>query len=326
MIKNKIGVVVFYDGNYLGRVSKYYSSNNIVNYRFNIDVLHAHIINKAREIAENQSSDIYISAVRYYRSRHTAQEAQHRKNQLYRDRVNDDLLRSLNIDCRYVSYSTDFNSGDDSYIYNWLSLELMETVAEKKTDLVVLVGGSSSYLPLIQILRSKGIDIMFVGWDAAMQGDTAPDIKSCEALFEKADYSVMVNSVLDSEPEQLEGLLTAVNSVIIEEEETEQIEKNSLSDEIIGEWEVSEIVTLKATYGFIRFPNNNLFFRSSDFKGEFSKLKVGESVEFMVGKTPEGQLLAKNVSKIESNLPLFDEEEDYSVSEEEIDWDDNTTI
>lgn len=322
MAKNKTGVVIFYDGNYLGRVSKYYSSNNIVNYRFNIDVLHSHITESAKEAM----GDIYIMSSRYYRSRHMAQEAQHRKNQLYRDRVNDDLLRSLNIDCRYASYSTNFNSGDDAYIHNWLSLELIDTVTDKNADLVVLVGGSSSYLPLIQMLRSKGVEIMFVGWDAAMQGETAPDIKSCEALFENADYSIMVNSILDSEPESLEGLLTAVNSVIIEEEEIEQSDKNNITDEIIGEWEVSEIITLKPTYGFIRFPNNNLFFRSSDYTGDFNKLRVGDSVEFMVGKTAEGQLLAKTVSKIESNLPLFDEEEDYSISEEEIDWNDSSLI
>lgn len=321
-MKNKTRVAIFYDGNYLGRVARYYASNNIVNYRFNIDALHKYITEQLASVNEAY----YLNASRYYRCRHTAKEAMHRKNQLFRDRYTDDLLCSLNIECKYTSYSATSNCGDDALLCNWLSLDILDSAKEAKLDMVVLVAASSSYLPVLNKLVSMGVDVMLVGWDVAMCADTAPDIKTCATLFSAAHHTVVVNSVLDNEPETIEGLLTAINSVrpITEEELSNDNDKIEVAQDIDfsenEDWEVSEIVTLKHSFGFVRYPDNNLFFSLSDYKGDFVTLKVGDSVEFVVGLSDDGQKVAKKVSKIESNLHLFDEEGGYSVSEEFIDW------
>lgn len=66
----------------------------------------------------------------------------------------------------------------------------------------------------------------------------------------------------------------------------------------------SEILSLKNGYGFIRYPNNNLFFHHSDLlNADFLEVREGDPVEFGLGLNKEGDYVAKNVKV------LFDEEE-----------------
>ncbi|MEG0499916.1 MAG: NYN domain-containing protein [Rikenellaceae bacterium] len=314
--KNKLSIAIFYDGNYLGRVAKYYGSNNIVKYKFNMEVLHNYIRSEVASIANDMLSDIYIASAHYYRSRHSAPEAVHRKNQLFRDRVGDDILRSLNVESHYTPYSTHSNSGDDAFICNWLSVELMEENFVKEFDFVVLVAGSSAYLPLLHKMNAKGIDTMVVGWDIVTCGEGGIDIKTCEQLFDAATYTIVVNVAIDQDAEGLNDLLTPILS---NRTTTTQIAQQESSEEDTGEREISEVMTLKPGFGFIRFPNNNLFFRASDYLGNYNELKVGDTVDFVVETTDDGQNVAKKVSKVVSNLHSFDDE-DYKIDDDFIDW------
>lgn len=311
-----MSVAIFYDGNYLGRVAKYYGSNNIVKYKLNIEALHRYIKGEVAAIANDMLSDIFVASAHYYRSRHSAAEAVHRKNQLFRDRVNDDQLRALTIESHYTPFSTHSNSGDDAFICNWLSLDLLEESIAKEFDFVVLVAGGSSYLPLVNKLTARGIDTMVVGWDIVMCGEGSIDIKACDKLFDAANYTIVVNVALDQDAEGLNDLLTPIEgrpTVSTVQQEREEEEEDT------GEREISEILTLKPNFGFIRFPNNNLFFRASDYLGDYTELKVGDTVEFVVEVTDDGQNTARKVSKVESNLHLFDDE-DYKIDDDFIDW------
>lgn len=313
--KNTLSIAIFYDGNYLGRVAKYYGSNNIIKYKLNIDALHNYIKGEVASIANDMLSDTYIASAHYYRSRHSAQEAVHRKNQLYRDRVGDDILRSLNVESHYTPYLTHSNSGDDAYICNWLSVELLEENFIKEFDFVVLVAGNSSYLPLIHKLSSKGVSIMVVGWDIVTCGDGGIDIKTYEKLFDAANYTIVVNVAIDQDAEGLDNLLTPILS---NRTTTHTVQPESEEEEN-GEREISEILSLKPNFGFIRFPNNNLFFQATDYIGNYSELKVGDTVDFIVETTDDGQNVAKKVEKVVSNLHLFDED-DYKIDDDFIDW------
>ena len=63
--------------------------------------------------------------------------------------------------------------------------------------------------------------------------------------------------------------------------------------------QVSEILSLKNGFGFIRYPNNNLFFHSQDVIGDFYDLAVGDSVEFVIEQNAQKQDVAKCVKKIQ---------------------------
>ena len=62
--------------------------------------------------------------------------------------------------------------------------------------------------------------------------------------------------------------------------------------------QVSEILSLKNGFGFIRYPNNNLFFHSQDVVGDFYDLSVGDSVEFTIEQNAQKQDVAKCVRKL----------------------------
>ena len=319
--KNKTSVAVFYDGNYISRVSKYYGSNNIVKYRLNMSALHRYILGEVSEIAKEILSDIFVASAHFYRNRHSASEAINRKNQLYRDRISDDVLREENIEGHYMPFSTTTSFQDDAYICSWLSLDLLDEHNTKDFDFVVLIAGDSNYIPLINKFKSKGIDTMVVGWDIVMCGGNTIDIKTDEKLFSAADHSVVVNVALDQTPEKLSKLLTPIAS---REQEAKQEIKEDESvvekDENNEEIEIGEIMTLKNSYGFIRFPNNNLFFRSQDFIGDFSALTIGETVEFVITQTDDGESVAKKVQKAVSNLQQFDDSETFMTDDSFIDW------
>lgn len=310
--KNKTSVAIFYDGNYLSRVSKYYGSNNIVKYRLNLSVLHQYICNEAAAIVSDVLSDIYIASAHYYRNRHSASEAIHRKNQLYRDRITDDVLRNENIESHYVPYS----NCDESFVCSWLSLDVLDEHNMKSFDFVILIAGDGSYIPLIKKLKSKGVDTMVVGWDIVMCGDPI-NIKTDEQLFAAATYTIVVNVALDQSPDKLADLLSPV--VNRSKEIKHEAVLTDPEAEESGEREISEIMTLKANYGFIRFPNNNLFFRAQDYIGDFAELTVGDTVEFVIEQNDDGGYTAKKVQKAVSNLQQFSDD-DFQIDDNFIDW------
>ena len=63
--------------------------------------------------------------------------------------------------------------------------------------------------------------------------------------------------------------------------------------------EISEILSLKNGFGFIKYPNNNLFFHSQDVEWDFNDLEVGDTVEFTIEKNQQRQDVAKHVRKVD---------------------------
>ena len=59
-----------------------------------------------------------------------------------------------------------------------------------------------------------------------------------------------------------------------------------------------EVMSLHNGYGFIRFPDNNVFFLHDDLDGiEFTELSVGTMLEFNVAMNSRGQRVAKNINR-----------------------------
>ena len=66
------------------------------------------------------------------------------------------------------------------------------------------------------------------------------------------------------------------------------------------DYQEGEILSLKNGYGFIKHPNNNLFFHYLDLQDvDFNDLMPGDPVEFTIEQNIHGQDVAKNVRKIE---------------------------
>jgi hypothetical protein len=73
----------------------------------------------------------------------------------------------------------------------------------------------------------------------------------------------------------------------------------SISDYPSDERYTGEIMSLHNGYGFIRFPDNNVFFLHDDLVDvEFSSLSVGEVLEFNVTTNSRGQRVAKHIKRV----------------------------
>lgn len=64
----------------------------------------------------------------------------------------------------------------------------------------------------------------------------------------------------------------------------------------------SSVMSLMNGYGFIRFPDNNLFFLREDLVDiEFGDLRVGDMLEFNVAVNSRGQRVAKLIKRVEGD-------------------------
>jgi len=62
---------------------------------------------------------------------------------------------------------------------------------------------------------------------------------------------------------------------------------------------VSEILSMKTGYGFIKFPPNNLFFHYQNLNGiDFNDLTSGDKVQFEITKNEDGDDVAINVELV----------------------------
>jgi cold shock CspA family protein len=72
----------------------------------------------------------------------------------------------------------------------------------------------------------------------------------------------------------------------------------SISNYEDQERQQSQVMSLHNGYGFIRFPDNNLFFLHDDLIDvEFTDLKVGDMVEFNTAVNNRGQRVAKRIKR-----------------------------
>ena len=93
---------VFYDGNFLLHASNYYNYIHPVKRRLSLGGLHNFIRHRVAEEEGIEPSKCQIAQAHYFRGRLNAAEAAQRGNQLYNDRVFDDILMSEGIQPHYL--------------------------------------------------------------------------------------------------------------------------------------------------------------------------------------------------------------------------------
>jgi len=112
--------------------------------------------------------------------------------------------------------------------------------------------------------------------------------KTSHELLSLATYPIAMHDVIDQGLEQNDPV---VRNLFVSSD------NNYLSNS--RSTEISEILSLKNGFGFIKYPNNNLFFHSQDVEGDFNDLEVGDTVEFTIEKNQQRQDVAKHVRKVD---------------------------
>lgn len=311
----KIGV--FYDGNYFLHVSNYYNYFHAMHQRLSLPAFHGFI---RHLVAESEGIPLQYSRIigaHYFRGRLSAQEASQRGNQLYNDRVFDDILMSVGIVSHFLPLRTRSGKKEEKGIDVWLALEAYEQTLIKKFDVLVLITSDGEYVPLVRKLNSLGVKTMVLNWEFAYVDDSGREIvtRTAQDLLQEVTYPVAAHVLID------EGLAAGwdyVNDLFVASEsmaasraiEPPTNEPQPMLDATLESWEDEygeqhyrgQIMNLNPAkgYGFIKYPPNNLFFYRQDLENvDITQLQVGDTLEFQISLNDDGDQVAKHLRYIE---------------------------
>ena len=280
---------VFYDGNFLLHASNYYNYIHPVKRRLSLGGLHNFIRHRVAEEEGIEPSKCQIAQAHYFRGRLNAAEAAQRGNQLYNDRVFDDILMSEGIQPHYLPLRNLQGKKEERGVDVWLSLEAYELAMTGRIDTLVLLVSDTDYTPLMRKLTGLGLRIMLLSWEFEYVNDDGVKMvtKTSHELLSLATYPVAMHDVINYGVQQNNPL---ISEMFVAPDPSRQAREQT--------FETSEILSLKNGFGFIKYPNNNLFFHYQDVVGEFADLNVGDPVEFTIEQNQQKQDVAKNVRKL----------------------------
>ncbi|MFA5647276.1 MAG: NYN domain-containing protein [Bacteroidales bacterium] len=288
---------VFYDGNYFLHVSNYYNYFHSRRKRLNIAGLHSFIRNLVAKEEEVSARFCQVIEAHYFRGRISAQEASQRGNQLYNDRVFDDILMSEGVVTHYLPVRNRSGKKEEKGIDVWLALEAFEQTFYKRFNVVVLITSDGDYVPLIRKLNSLGTKVMVLSWDFEYTDDMGRDVvtRTSQDLIQEVTYPIAMHELINN------GLSTN-NSLITNLFDLPEYSQPKRVTSIDQEDELHEgsAMNMNNGYGFIQFPPNNLFFHYQDVvEGDFNDINNGDMVQFTIETNERGQEVAKNVRKTE---------------------------
>lgn len=296
----KIGV--FYDGNFLLHTSNYYNYIHPQKRRLSIGGIHRFLRSHIASMDQISESLCSVVEAHYFRGRLNAAEASQRGNQLYNDRVFDDILMSEGVQTHYLPLRNLFGRKEERGVDVWLSLEAYELSIIRDLDIVVLVASDTDYVPLVRKLVGRGVRVFLMSWEFEYTNEDGNKVvtRTSHELSNVATVTLPMHEIIEEgfaeENPVINGMFVA--------------EGRSVAVQTVRK-ERSDILSLKNGYGFIRYPNNNLFFHYQNVVGDFTDLKVGDTVEFVIDKNSEGQDIAKSVKRIDSMDSGLDEFDDW---------------
>jgi uncharacterized LabA/DUF88 family protein/cold shock CspA family protein len=296
---------VFYDGNFFFKVSNYYKYAHSRRARIAIAGLHEFI---RYQVAQSEIVDVRFCQIvdaHFFRGRFSAKSAEERQ-QLYNDRVFDDILMGEGVVTHYLP----MRNGTEKGVDVWLALEAFELAVYKRFDVLVLITGDGDFVPLARKLNSLGTRVMVLGWDFSYTDheNQLQETTTSQHLLDEVTFPVMMQQIIDDKTRRDDSI---IRSLFVEapresEERGDGVAKQEtsppppqpkvemapavpVSDKIYG----GHIQNVKEGFGFIKsdaFPAN-IFFHWSALKDvEMDKLAVSQEVWFKEGTGPRGTL------------------------------------
>lgn len=309
---------VFYDGNYFLHVSNYYNYSHERRSRIAISGLHQFIRN---QVAQEENIDPRLCQIvdaHYFRGRLNAHEASQRNNQLFYDRLFDDILMSENIVTHYLPVKSHQGTRQEKGIDVWLALEAYELALYKKFDVTVLITADGDYVSLVRKLNTLGTRVMVLSWDFEYQNEDGEKMvtRTSQDLLEEVSYPVPMHEIIDNRLRKNDSLIHNLfvkqtpkpaptysllngNGYQKEGEGLLTLASGGNSTEVDydpADRKISTIRSLKSGYGFINYPPNNLFFHYTSLNDvDFNDLQLDDPVEFRIGQNAEGKDVAVDV-------------------------------
>jgi len=310
MKENLIRLGIFYDGNYLLHVSNYYNYFHERKSRISLHGLHKYIKYYVSSIEDIDTKYVTITESHYFKSRLSVKEVGNKQNQLFFDRLFDDVLMMENVVSHYHPVRNIQGIKMEKEIGINLALHAYEIASNNKIDLLVLVACDGDYVSLIKKINGLGIKVLLVSWDFEYTDDQnyLRMTKTSQDLIEETTYHLALNEIIDDPANKgnsfVEGLFVSkLDRRYDIPQYFDEVGNEDLST-LEGDNQIHEssILSLKNGYGFIKYPPNNLFFHYQSVQdADFNELQIGDEVLFEIAKKDNGEELAINVRPKKTN-------------------------
>ena len=298
----KVGV--FYDGSYFTHVSNYYNYVHPHRRRLHIGGLHDYIKHMVAEREGTRPNLCHIIDAHFFRGRFTAREANEKPNQLYYDRVFDDVLMYNNVQTHYLPVKDLMGRKREKGIDVLMALETYELCMLKRYDIVALVASDGDHVPLVRKLHALGCKTMLLGWDFEFSDQETGEMQTTKTstdLWNEASYPLPMHDLIEEglrEDDEVVRELFVVRDMSRDQDGEPFDRSNAAVTLVDDERHRSTVMSLLSGYGFIRYPDNNLFFRYDDLQDiPFDQLAVNDEVEFNVAINHKGQRVARNITR-----------------------------
>jgi uncharacterized LabA/DUF88 family protein len=302
----KVGV--FYDGSYFTHVSNYYNYVHPHRRRLHIGGLHDFIKHMVAEKEGTSPNLCHIIDSHFFRGRFSAKEANEKANQLYYDRVFDDVLMYNGVQTHYLPVKDLMGRKREKGIDVLMALETYELCMLKRYDVVVLIASDGDHVPLVRKIHGLGCKTMLLGWDFEYTDELSGEAqvtKTSTDLWNNVTYPLEMTDLVE---EGLRDSDEVVQDMFVQKETLPRDPSSdpdrpivSISNYEDDERHTSQIMSLHNGYGFIRFPDNNLFFLHDDLmEVDFTTLAIGDMMEFNVAVNSKGQRVAKRIKRAET--------------------------
>ncbi|MGB4094241.1 MAG: cold shock domain-containing protein [Bacteroidales bacterium] len=310
MKENLIRLGIFYDGNYLLHVSNYYNYFHERKSRISLHGLHKYIKYYVSSIEDIDTKYVTITESHYFKSRLSVKEVGNKQNQLFFDRLFDDVLMMENVVAHYHPVRNIQGIKMEKEIGMNLALHAYEIASNKRIDLLVLVACDGDYVSLIKKVNVLGIKVLLVSWDFEYTDDQnyLRMTKTSQDLIEETTYHLALNEIIDDPANKgnsfVEGLFVSkLDRRYDIPQYFDEVGNEDLSTlERDNQIHESSILSLKNGYGFIKYPPNNLFFHYQSVQdADFNELQIGDEVLFEIAKKDNGEELAINVRLKKTN-------------------------
>jgi uncharacterized LabA/DUF88 family protein/cold shock CspA family protein len=310
MKENLIRLGIFYDGNYLLHVSNYYNYFHERKSRISLHGLNKYIKYYVSSIEDIDTKYVTITESHYFKYRLSVKEVGNKQNQLFFDRLFDDVLMMENVVAHYHPVRNIQGIKMEKEIGMNLALHAYEIASNKKIDLLVLVACDGDYVSLIKKINGLGIKVLLVSWDFEYTDDQnyLRMTKTSQDLIEETTYHLALNDIIDDPANKgnsfVEGLFVSkLDRRYDIPQYFDEVSNEDLSTlESDNQIHESSILSLKNGYGFIKYPPNNLFFHYQSVQdADFNELQIGDEVFFEIAKKDNGEELAINVRPKKTN-------------------------
>lgn len=312
-------VAVFYDGNYFLHVSNYYNYNHPRRSRISVSGLHDFIRAKVAEEENTEPHRAAIVEAKYFRGRVSAKTASQKGNRLYYDRVFSDVLMSEYVQSLHLPIRSNHGKYEEKGIDVLFAVEAMALAALGQVDVLVLVAADGDYVPLVRKLPALGVRTVVLSWNFEFEDQEGrlSVTKTSQELLQYCTYPIDMVTVIEDPLEDEEAIVEALFVANDRRDDDRRDDDRATADaadeprvnEPVAygddeETHLSEVMSLKNGFGFIQWPDNNLFFYHGDVEGtDFKALRLGDAVRFTIGQNDRGEDVARRVSLAEVTEP-----------------------